>query len=208
MTTEERLEKVEQELKETKAGLAAAQRRNRWTMGCGAVLILGCLTIAATPGGNRTIRANKFILEDENGKPRAALTVDYGYPRLAMMDKNNKLRVEMSVDMNGYPRLSMYNENDKPRVEMKVDKNESMLLIENENGKVRAQLTVDRNGRPGLVMVDENGKPRALMAVDKAGPVLSMEDENENLRAMLGVGKDGPRLATFDANNKLIWKAP
>lgn len=32
MTTEERLEKLEQELKETKAGLAAAKRRNRWML--------------------------------------------------------------------------------------------------------------------------------------------------------------------------------
>ena len=61
MTTEERLERLERQLK-------ASKRRNRWVMGSGALLLIGCLTIAATPGNNRVIRASRFVLEDENGK--------------------------------------------------------------------------------------------------------------------------------------------
>ena len=79
MTTEERLGKLEREL-------AAAQRRNRWMLGGISLLILGCLTIAATPGGNRTIRAKEFILEDANGKTRASLNMLENLPRLCLAD--------------------------------------------------------------------------------------------------------------------------
>jgi len=50
------------------------------------LLILGCLTIAATPGGNRTIRAKEFILEDANGKTRASLNMLENLPRLCLAD--------------------------------------------------------------------------------------------------------------------------
>ena len=90
MTTEERLEKIEQELKETKAGLTASKRLNRWMLGSGALLILGCLTIAATPGNYRTIRANTFILEDANGKTRAAMAALKDGPWLGILDANEK----------------------------------------------------------------------------------------------------------------------
>ena len=79
MTTEERLKKLERDL-------AATQRRNRWMLGGISLLILGCLTIAATPGGNRTIRAKEFILEDANGKTRASLNMLENLPRLCLAD--------------------------------------------------------------------------------------------------------------------------
>jgi len=101
MTTEERLENLERELKKTKAGLTASKRRNRWMLGGVALLILGCLAIAATPGNNRTIRANTFILEDANGKPRASMSMDKDGPSLVMCDANGKTRAGMSASEDG-----------------------------------------------------------------------------------------------------------
>ena len=106
MTTEERLEIVEQEL-------AVAKRRICWMLGGGALLILGCLTIAATPGNNRTIRANRFIVEDANGRARAMMSVDKDESALTMRDANGKLRVMMNVDKIG-PGLVMLDANGKP----------------------------------------------------------------------------------------------
>ncbi|MFA5107880.1 MAG: hypothetical protein WC497_06215 [Patescibacteria group bacterium] len=152
MTTEERLEKLEREL-------TATQRRNRWTLGCGAVLILGCLTIAATPGDNRIIRANSFILEDENGKTRASLSMgkDRGGPGLAMYDENGKTRAVLDVSKNG-PALNMQDENGNLRASMGVGKDGPLMVIWDGNGKGRAAMVVIKDV-PELHMMDKNGKP-------------------------------------------------
>jgi len=64
----------------------AAKHGNYWMFLGISLLILGCLTIAATPGGNRTIRAKEFILEDANGKTRASLNMLENLPRLCLAD--------------------------------------------------------------------------------------------------------------------------
>ena len=190
-TTEERLEKLEWEL-------AAAKHRNRWLLWGGAfvaLLVLSCLTIAvirrpamsATPGDNRIIRANSFILEDENGKPRASLDVVNDGPVLLMFDENVKTRVQMDVFKNE-PRLSMTDESDK--------------------NSAQIQMHVDKDG-PALGIVDENGKVRAQMSTGKDGPALVMRDENEKARVMMRVVKNGkPRLLMTDENGKPVWTAP
>lgn len=91
MTTEKRLEKLEKEL-----GLA--KRRNRWLLG-GVGLVLGMFALAwatigtagkaqaqATGPAKKVIRANEFVVEDENGKPRAGLSVLKGVAGLALVD--------------------------------------------------------------------------------------------------------------------------
>lgn len=197
MTTEERLEKLEREL-------TAAKRRNRWILGCGATLILCCLTIAATPRGNRTIRANEYFLEDENGKPRAHMSADKNGPGLSMTDENGKIRTMIDVGKKG-PGLAMYDENDKIRAMLFVGKKGTSLSMNDENGEARAHMVVGKNG-PILQMDDENGNARAKMVVDKDGAGMAMMDANGNMRAGLAVGKDkGPGLTMFDADGKNIW---
>jgi hypothetical protein len=63
MTTEERLEKLEAELAETKVALAA------WTT-------------------QKIIQANTFVVEYDQGKPRAGLGMTKDGPRLALCDEN------------------------------------------------------------------------------------------------------------------------
>ena len=83
MTTEERLEKLEQEL-------ARANRRNRWLMAVVVLAVVGAwigLDMYAdhsrrpSPGSRhlpKVIRANEFILEDVDGKTRAGLACGQG----------------------------------------------------------------------------------------------------------------------------------
>jgi hypothetical protein len=147
MTIEKRLQKLERELTATK-------RRNRWIFLGVASLVLGCLTIAATPRANPIIRANMFVLEDDNGKGRAALLMDNGAPTLALMDGNGKVRAQVFVGKDG-----------------------PMLALSDKNENHQAMMTGGKDG-PMLCMFDKNGKPRAILTVDKDGPSLGMGDAN------------------------------
>jgi len=113
MTTEERLEKLEREL-------SAAKRRNRWLLtivgltivGVGLAWTLTKTTPTAQAQGPATnpaktvIRANEFILEDVDGKPRACLSADKGMPTLVLWGKKDKGCVVLTIGKNG-PMLSM-----------------------------------------------------------------------------------------------------
>jgi len=230
MTTEERLENLEREL-------ARAKRRTRRLL-AGAVLVLGIglvvwafgpdKTLAqVAAGGVKEVRANQFLLVDENGKPRAklsvdkdgpwlvladengkdraALGVDEDGPRLALLDANGKVRAGLAMDEDG-PGLYLYDENDNLRVMVSVDKDGSGLSLSDENGKPRATLAAFAVGS-GLNLSDENGKPRAILRAFKDGPRLALSDENGKPRAMLGAFKDGPTLGLIDENGKVIWAA-
>jgi hypothetical protein len=123
MTTEERLTTLEQEL-------AATRRRFRWLL-VGLALGLGALALvwvsaasapkakAQVAAGGQTVRASEFVLEDENGKVRAILSVFKDVPGLSLFDEDGKNRVGLVVDKDG-PRLSLYDENGKPRAVLAV----------------------------------------------------------------------------------------
>jgi hypothetical protein len=204
MTTEERLEKLEREL-------SRAKRHNRRVL-IGAAVCLGMIfawTFFAQPGrlgtahaetptttpAQNEIRARSFILEDENGKERAALVGSKDGASLEMLDENGKVRAKMSVDKDG-----------------------SMLLLSDENGKLRAGLSAHKFGA-GLVLYDENGKYRAMLGTGKDGPSLSLTDEKGKDRAVLGTTKtetpDGKEIKypessilLFGPDGKVRWTAP
>jgi hypothetical protein len=158
MDTEERLEKLEREL-------LAEKRRNRWLLvavGLGVVgvcLVWTLATITATAQaqganiGPKVIRANQFILKDENGKTRAVLSVSKEGPALVLFDETGK-----------------------PRAGLDAGKDGPGLVLADETGKFRAMLAVDKDG-PRLVLFDEIGKRRAGLAVNKDGPGLALFDE-------------------------------
>jgi len=142
MTTEERLTTLEQEL-------AATRRRFRWLL-VGLALGLGVWVFVRA--GGRTVRANMFILEDENGQTRAMLSVTAGRPGLDLYDEKDRLRAILSVVKDG-----------------------PMLSLINENGEARASLGVLAPGS-GLGLFDEAGEIRAGMYVAKEGPSLALRD--------------------------------
>ena len=208
MTTEERLDDMEQELRRVK----------RWNL-CllvGAVTCLGVgfivwalgseppPTQAARAGmivtGAKEIRARKFVLEDDSGKVRASLLTDKDGPMLSLYDENSETRAILAADKDG-PMLSLYDEKGKPRVGLFADKNGPCLRLYDKDGKSRVGLTALKDG-PALVLVDENGKFRVGLIVNKDGPSLMLLDENAKARAWLTAFKDGPSLILSDKNGK------
>jgi len=156
MSIEKRLETLERDL-------SRANRRNRLllgAMGLGlgiAVLIwaAGLRTAAAQTSGTalKEVHANRFILDDGNGRTRA----------------------ELYMTEDG-PMLRLYNENKKSRAVLYIHGNQAGLGFKDENDKLRSFLGVGMNV-PMLTLYDENEKPRAMFNVLKTGPYLGLTDE-------------------------------
>lgn len=195
MTTEERLEMLEQEL-------TNAKRRIRWIIGSVTILVLGCLTIAATPGDSKIIRANKFVLEDVNGITLADLGLLGDKPTLTFCDMKGEFRSTLSADA-----LFMSDKNGKLRVSVNIGNDGPKLALHDESGKVRAEISVNEHG-PGFMMFDEIGKKRLLLSAFKNEPALLMQDENEKIRAMMTVVKKGPIISIADKQMMPIWSTP
>jgi hypothetical protein len=142
MTIEERLEKLEREL-------SRAKFRNRWLLaGVGLAVGIGLVAWAfgptaalaqSTRAALTEVRANSFILEDENGKVRAMLITTKDGPRLSLLDENGKPRAGLGVSKDG-PSLSLYDENGKDRAGMAMTKDGPKLGLFDENGVRRTML--------------------------------------------------------------------
>ena len=87
MTIEERLEALERELENTKLHV-----RRLW-VGLGLAVLVCALVwgFTATTGAAKGIRANRFIVVDENGKTRVALSATEDGPKLKLFDDNGKV---------------------------------------------------------------------------------------------------------------------
>ncbi len=157
MITDEKLEKVERQL-------ARLRWFNRCLIACVA-LAFGVWFIAKTFGpetawaqsGAKIIRANAFVLEDQNGKCHAELRAGEAGPVLVLLAENGS-----------------------PGIVLSVTKQEPSLMLIDQNGKGSVSLSV-REGRPSLALHDEKGKARAGLALDKNMTSLWMFDANSKL---------------------------
>ncbi|MFC1528727.1 hypothetical protein ACFL5B_02335 [Candidatus Latescibacterota bacterium] len=169
MTIEERFEKLEHKL-------ARAQFINRLLAVLGIGVFLGMWffapgTLTAQNKVQDEVRAKKFVLEDENGKIRAGLTVtEYG-PTLVMSDDNSKLRAWLSVNKDE-SRFTLYDENGKRRTMLATTGDCASFTLFDENDMHRVGLSVNEYG-PGLALSDENGKRRVMLlgSKDRTGQV-------------------------------------
>ena len=114
MTTEERLESLEQELARVK------RRTRRLLQGVVCLFATGCVfaVLISTMGsakaqGEKVIRANKFVVEDQNGKTRVLLSVTNDGPSLSLSDQNEKIRTQLCAEKE--TGLTIFDQNGKGR---------------------------------------------------------------------------------------------
>ncbi len=161
MTTEERVERLERELVATK------QWNRRLLIGLGLaggmfILVWSFTNAAGTAQAQeakkaeKVIRANRFILENENGVASAVMVANKAGTALTLADENGKTRVILAAAKTATA-LALNDENGRTRAEMSVTKTETSLKLTDENGRTRAALAVIKDGT-GLVLFDENGK--------------------------------------------------
>ncbi|MDD5223623.1 MAG: hypothetical protein PHE84_06515 [bacterium] len=108
MTIEERLEKLERELTELKKTSAARTKQ---------------------------ISASTFLVVDQKGKTRGALTMIEDRVGVVLFDTNGKARVRLAVRKEG-PMLRLQDENANPRAVLAVFKSGPSMQLLDEKGKV------------------------------------------------------------------------
>jgi hypothetical protein len=189
ISTEERLEKLER-------NLTRAKRDNRRMIVVGVGIVLGALALLVVWGSpvsvaqaqenaadKKVIRAQEFVLVDEQDKPRAMLTISEDEPAMSLHDDRGEIRAMLGVT-----------------------KDRSFLRLYDERGEPRAGMDVAEDG-PRLKLFDEQGNGHTVLIVDKDGPSLIMYDEKGEGGAMLTVLKVGSRLVMFE-QGEIIWRAP
>ena len=105
----------------------------------------------------KVIRANQFVLEDENGKTRAVLDVGKdGVPGLYLYDDTGTPRIMLGVSKGGSV-LALCDKNGKTIISLTVSNDGSSLRLSDDNGKTRAVLDMGNDGVPGLALLYANG---------------------------------------------------
>ena len=139
MTTEERLEHIEREL-------TAMKRRKCQLLAVGGLAIVGLglawILTNSTPTAQaqgagfvpKEVRANSFIVEDSNGKMRAALSIGANGPSLFLLDANGKMRATLALGANG-PSLALNDANKEIRASLALGANGPSLALNDANGK-------------------------------------------------------------------------
>ena len=110
-----------------------------------------------TNTGPKLIRANQFVLEDDNGKTRAVLDVGKdGVPGLYLYDDNGTPRAMLGASNHGSV-LALCDKNGKTLISLTVSNDGSSLRLSDDDGKPRVRLTVSNDGEPGLALLYANG---------------------------------------------------
>lgn len=147
MITEERFEKMEIELTNVKRDIQKLM----------AVVMQGEAKTAGINGQLNIIKAQKFIVVDDNGKSRASLEIIKGVPSLNLSDKNGKLGISLTIIENE-PSLDIYDDNEKHRVSLGVIEGMPTLALIDKNEKPRAVLSIIEDDSGDLAMFNPDGK--------------------------------------------------
>ncbi len=148
MTIEERLVVLEKELNKSK-------RRTHYLLGTLILIVtIGIMGATSLKSGN-VIRANRFILEDQNGNVRGVLSVNDNDPALHLLDENGKVRVALGITKYG-PTLGLCDENGTARSTLSAVEGGQGVGLFDEKDTLRAMLGISK-GKPGCCLYDVNG---------------------------------------------------
>ncbi|OJW12376.1 MAG: hypothetical protein BGO49_21220 [Planctomycetales bacterium 71-10] len=169
------------------------RERRRWRI-VGTVLTVG-VGLMATAGAAmneaaKPVEASEFILRDQEGRARAALTIrPDGTPGLAFYDEKATMRMSLDLGADGD------NDDDTPGVN-----------IYGRDGELRAAMAIRPDGTPGLGFFDKGRNPR--LSLDMAGDEstgVNIYGPGGVLRAAMAIRPDGtPGLGLFDEAGRVV----
>jgi hypothetical protein len=191
-------------------------------------LILGCAALlmgqVAPPGVADEVRARRFLLVDDRGGTRAALTVaPDGTALFIVADGSRRPRVSLTVGTSGAPSLAVYDGRGHRRATLGVDGGDAPFLLladGEERGLATLGVTADGGasltfsdtaarrrlvaglitGEPTVALTDAGGKGGVRLAVDGDAPRLGLADTSGDDRLWLALRRDSPVLQFFDRN--------
>ncbi len=109
----------------------------------------------------KTIRANEFILEDEQGKPVARLGKDgVGNVVLHFPGVPEQTRLYAGITPDGTPRIGLTYCDGKGSIQLEANDRfrTGALIIAGPEGKTRVLIGIGDNGFPIIALVDKDGK--------------------------------------------------
>ncbi len=150
-----------------------------------------------------SIVAKKFVLIDDNRKPRGALAfTDEGYPMVALLDKNGKDLVLLTIDFNG-PSIRLMDGSGLPRLSLFLHEfSEPSIHLSDKNHKSFISLSGYENEPGGrLMFVDENKGHRASIGYKNGKASLAIKGADKYSGAYLtAYDRDGIHINIADSN--------
>lgn len=140
MSTEARLERLEQEL-------VVVKRRFRRLAVLGTVLGAAAVTLAWTGGegvvgpAQEVVRAQRFVLEDVDGTVRGVWNSSEEVTGIGLYDQNEQIRVSLASSATG-PQLHLVDDSGIRRVQLAVSETGSALYLYDESNQIRTQIGV------------------------------------------------------------------
>ncbi|MDH4270930.1 MAG: hypothetical protein OEW18_03025 [Candidatus Aminicenantes bacterium] len=163
MTTEERLEKLELELKRAKG-------RFRWLLAVVGLCLVSVvfvyslgrarMTAHASESTFKEVRTTNFVLEDGKGKTRGSLGMSEDGLELRLRYGNGNIGASLCLHDDKVV-LSLFDNNGKPRAVLGLAQKMPLLCLYDEREEPRATLAVLADG-PHLILRDEKGKPTPI----------------------------------------------
>jgi hypothetical protein len=161
----------------------------------------------AATTGPKIVRANVFIVEDESGRGRAALTTNKAGTALLLLGEDGRSRARLVVTNDG-AELSLDDEKDVMRIRMYVRGAGPLLQMYDDKGMPRAAIGVVKDGAM-CWFFDAKGQGRAVLGIGNGpeGAALTLADENGGARAILAIDEDTPGLYLFDKDGRALPRA-
>lgn len=195
------------------ARLTVENRRYRRTGRLAILLAGGALLMAPMSASQRSdeVRAKKFVLVDEAGAARGALTVNPdGSSALVLSDGRQQARLTASVTREGATEFALTDGRDKRRFITGVDAtNTPFLSMRNAaSTSASASLAVVGPGNPVLRFADAAGRPRLVTSVAGDDVSFSLFGTKNRHGAVLAVEGQTARLSLADSTGTdRFWAA-
>jgi len=189
--------------------VAKLEMQNRWWKR-GALVFATLAAAMFLMGQAQTphiLEANEFVLNDENGHPRARLFMEAGgKPSLSFYDPHGG--IVLSLAGGDEPSLTLSRPGSSEQVQLATNKYFYGLSLYDAQAH-RAGVSVQK-GVPALNLFDQDGKERLAMEIGSKGPTLSLRDSAGKAAVLLTIAPQGsgPSLVLFDKDGKVLSSAP
>jgi len=154
------------------------------------------------------LRARKFSLVDEQGKPRATLGFVSGAPTFLIGDEETNPRVRLSAGSQGGP-IILQLDGGTRAILLTIDGQSPLLrLTEHQRGRVGVGILDD--GSAGIEVADRSGKVRAEFRLAPDGTVSLglLEEEGKGSVKLESTRSGTPTLIIADSSGRPLSRLP
>ncbi len=183
--------------------------RSRWAVVAAAgalVAAAAAVTYAARTAKTvpvvEVVRARRFELVGNDGRVVASLSTTQGAnPVLQLRDRKGTVRAVLALSRDGMAYLEMNDDHARPQVALSQGQQfmqQSHSGAELSLGRGRIRVGFDEDGGAGIGLHDREGRPRAVLgSMGIESPTTGTVEERAESSLVL-----------FDADDRVLWKAP